>query len=268
MQPKKNKNKIKGAIHFVSATISWTIFALLLICLVLLLYYFISTKLYAAKGNKFEPAFSLYTIISPSMVPNIKVYDIVVNTKVDKAENIKIGDVITFISKSPECMGATVTHRVVSISKDTNGNISYQTKGDNNLIADSASVTFDRIIGKVSFKIPQLGRIQIFLANNSRWMMVLFLVAVYILLKDFIKAIKKYANLDKLNKYKIFRILNRKILPGRRLKLLPEPKLAGVQDFIDDNDLPTLLNNDIKDNIYSVNSDDEEINIEDLPKLK
>ena len=73
---KAKKGLFGQIIYLLSTIISWTIFALLVICAILLVYYFIATKIYAKKGSGYEPKFSLYTIISPSMVPNIKVYDV------------------------------------------------------------------------------------------------------------------------------------------------------------------------------------------------
>jgi len=56
--------------------------------MVALVYYFVAVRIYAAKGSGHEPKFSLYTIITPSMTPNINVYDVVVDVKVDMPENI------------------------------------------------------------------------------------------------------------------------------------------------------------------------------------
>ncbi|MBE6140870.1 MAG: signal peptidase I [Firmicutes bacterium] len=185
----KGKN-IKETLHLISTIVSWTIFVLLMICAVFLIYYFIATRLYATKGEKYEPKFSLYTIISPSMTPNIDVYDIVVDIRVDEPDEVQIGDVITFVSTSTESAGKTVTHRVISIIKDEEGNFSYQTKGDRNPIEDSGSVPFSNILGKVAIKIPQLGRIQLFVASKMGWMILIMIPALCILLKDMFKALR------------------------------------------------------------------------------
>ena len=84
----------------IAMIISWTIFALLVLIIGFLAYYMVSANIYAKKGEKFEPKYSLYTIVSPSMEPNIKVYDVILNTRIDDPANIKVGDVITFISTS------------------------------------------------------------------------------------------------------------------------------------------------------------------------
>lgn len=251
------KSSPKEIFTFISTIISWTIFVLLMICVVLLLYYFIFTKLYATKGDKYEPVFSLYTIISPSMYPNIEVYDVVINMRVDSPEQIKIGDVITFISESTESMGATVTHRVVSILKDEQGNYSYQTKGDNNLIEDSSSVPYSNVIGKVSLRVPQLGKVQAFVASSYGWLFLILMPALYIIFKDLIKLLRLKVGEEKFKKYKIFRALNRPLLSGNKPKLLPEPKLATLEPLITN----VIVNK-------FVDEEDDEIDFDDLPKLK
>ena len=66
----------------IAMILSWTIFSLLVLIIGFLVYYLVSANIYASKGEKFEPIFSLYTIVSPSMEPNIKVYDVILNTNV------------------------------------------------------------------------------------------------------------------------------------------------------------------------------------------
>ena len=80
----------KGFFSYISSVISWTIFVLLMIIGVLLIYYYISLQLYRTKGEKFEPFFSIYTIVSPSMEPNINTLDAIVNVKInDKTKTVR-----------------------------------------------------------------------------------------------------------------------------------------------------------------------------------
>ena len=58
--------------------------------------------------------------------------DVILNTKVKDAKDIKVGDVITFISTSSISKGMTITHRVIEVTKNENG-VAYRTKGDNNI---------------------------------------------------------------------------------------------------------------------------------------
>ncbi len=257
----KQKLTFREVLKTFSTIISWTIFVLLMICAIFLIYYFIATRIYMAKGSKYEPKFSLYTIISPSMVPNINVYDVIIDSRVDSPSEIEIGDVITFYSDAPEVNGGTVTHRVISIIKDKSGKYSYQTKGDNNIIEDSSTVPFEKIVGKVVLKIPQLGRVQFFLASNMGWLFLILIPALYIIFKDIfklfkIKAITNKTGIKIKNPFlaKLKFIMTKPLLPFKKKKLLTytPPKL------------------DLKDEVFKENyyEDIDEIEISDLPKLK
>ncbi len=240
----KNKLSLKEIFKLISTIISWTVFVLLLICAAFLLYYFIATKVYVAKGTGYEPKFSLYTIVSPSMVPNINVYDVVIDVKLEKPEDVKINDVITFNSSIPGVEGGTITHRVIAISKDKEGNYYYKTKGDNNLVDDGVDVSFNSIVGKVALRIPGLGKVQSFMASSMGWLMFILVPALYIIIKDILRIIKN-KNEEKQEKLKIKNILfnsEKKLLPYTP-KIVSEPNnLTFIEDDddVDIDDLPTL----------------------------
>lgn len=240
----KNKLSLKEIFKLISTIISWTVFVLLLICAAFLLYYFIATKVYVAKGTGYEPKFSLYTIVSPSMVPNINVYDVVIDVKLEKPEDVKINDVITFNSSIPGVEGGTITHRVIAISKDKEGNYYYKTKGDNNLVDDGVDVSFNSIVGKVALRIPGLGKVQSFMASSMGWLMFILVPALYIIIKDILRIIKN-KNEEKQEKLKIKNILfnsEKKLLPYTS-KIVSEPNnltFMDADDNVDIDDLPTL----------------------------
>ena len=168
---------------------SWLILGILVIAAVFLIYYFISSKVYASKGQKYEPRFSLYTIISASMEPNINIYDVVFTSKVDDPSTLKEGDIITFISTSTLSEGATVTHRIKNVVKTENG-YKFRTQGDNNPVADSSLVDSENILGKVIFKSPQVGRLQFLLQTKGGWLIVLLIPAMLIVVFDIGKVIR------------------------------------------------------------------------------
>ncbi len=170
--------------------ISWALFTILLIAAAFLIYYYIATRIYAKKGPGYEPKFSIYTIVSPSMTPNINVFDAIINVRVDDPKDIAVGDVITFVSSSLLTPGTTITHRVIGITKDDNGDVCYQTKGDFNNVSDQACAKFHNVIGKVILKIPQLGRVQFFLASRFGWILCILIPAVIIISKDILRIVK------------------------------------------------------------------------------
>lgn len=197
-EKEKSRLNFKGFIGYISSVISWTIFVILLIIGSLLLYYYISLQLYRTKGEKFEPVFSIYTIVSPSMEPNINVLDAIVNVKVnDPRTDIKLNDVITFTSTWKIKYGMTVTHRVVATQELDDGSICFITRGDNNPGNDEGCVKEENVIGVVKAVIPGLGKLQNFLASGFGWVFVVIIPALYVLIKDIFKIIKNYKKEDK-----------------------------------------------------------------------
>lgn len=193
----KKNGKIKNPVlNMISSIISWTVFSLLTLIAVFLLYYVFSATMYASRGEKYEPPVSMYTIVSGSMLPNIKVYDVVINLKVDDPSTIKEKDIITFVSNSPISYGLTITHRVVGI-KQENGEYYFKTKGDNNLRPDDTWVPYSNLIGKVFIKIPQLGRIQFLMLKAGGWLFLLLIPAMGIVVYDVLKVLKLNDTKDK-----------------------------------------------------------------------
>lgn len=174
-----------------------------LVCILIIvagffLTYVISDKIAKKKGD--IPPFGLYTVISPSMSPNIDVYDVVFVEKT-KEKDIKVDDVITFYSTNSFFGNTPITHRIVEILDVPNKGTMYRVKGDANENADYEKVIPSNILGKVIFKIPKLGKVQFFLASKKGWLFVIVLPAIAILIYDIIKLIKLISIKNKLNNY-------------------------------------------------------------------
>lgn len=136
------------------------------------------------------PLFSAYVIISPSMVPNINVYDAVVTIR--SSENrIKMYDVITFLSKEIETHGIPITHRVVGVLETEAGERAYRTKGDNNHGEDRALILQSEVIGKVFLRIPMLGHVRTFVTSKIGFLISVVLPITVSLILEVIRALKR-----------------------------------------------------------------------------
>ena len=197
MDGNTKKFKIPSSLIIIKNIISWTIIFILAIIATFLMYYIIRTKFSNIKGQAYEPSFSMYTIISPSMVPNINVYDVIVSKKVDDINTIKIGDIITFISKSNLSSGMTITHRVIDIIED-DGMIKLKTQGDNNLSPDPSYVNKDNLIGKVVIRIPKIGRLQRFILGSGGWLLFIVIPGLLLVFFDVKKLFKLKQTQNKL----------------------------------------------------------------------
>lgn len=92
--------------------------------------------------------FSLFRVVTGSMEPTLPVGSLLIcrQTPIDQIEQ---DDIVCFISRSPEMMGRVITHRVISVYENGDGQILLETKGDANLSADGELVAASNLIGKV-----------------------------------------------------------------------------------------------------------------------
>lgn len=135
-----------------------------IVCLFLLVVVVMTPK--NADGTKTVniAGYSMMSVLTESMEPEYNVGDIVV-IKVTDASELKVKDVITFSSIDPALQGQPVTHRINDIIEE-DGITKFETKGDNNEGIDADLVTEDRILGKVQFRIPYVGKAINFLQTN------------------------------------------------------------------------------------------------------
>lgn len=190
--------KRKKTFRLLHKILNGTLICLLVIVAGFFVTYFVTRKVAEKKGT--IPSFGLYTVISPSMTPNIDVYDVVFVQKAEE-NDLKIDDVITFYSTNAFFGNTPITHRIVEILDVPNSGTMYRVKGDANESADNEKVIPKNVIGKVMFKIPKLGKVQFFLASKKGWLLAIIIPAVVIMIYDIVKLIKLINIKKKLNNY-------------------------------------------------------------------
>ena len=180
-------NKFKKFLKGVMTVISYSALILLIFIAVIFIMYLVDVKVQKSKGGIAKPLFGAYVIISGSMEPNIHVYDVIISKRVDTA-NLKRGDVITFYSTDTRYSGVTVTHRIVEVIDAKKG--IFRTQGDANNISDDSLTKKENIVGKVVMKIPQLGRVQFFVASKGGWLILILIPCLAVISYDIVKICK------------------------------------------------------------------------------
>lgn len=250
----RKDNSKKSIFKLIADILTWTIFAILMIVAAFLIYYVIANAVYSKKGERFKPIVSLYTIISGSMLPTIKVYDVVVNLRVDDPSKLHEGDVITFISQSKINYGDTITHRINKITYD-NGTYYFTTKGDNNLVPDESPVEFNNIIGKVILKIPQLGQAQFFLLKQGSKLFLILIPSFGILIYDLLKMLNLVDTKKKVDRS--LEVKENKLSKEEEEKLKKE-----IKNRLSDKNIPD--NSETKSVVEKINTTTETKYIEEL----
>lgn len=99
--------------------------------------------------------YSMFRVLTGSMEPELPVGSMVIVKRVG-AEEVKIGDIITFFSTDPTLQGGVNTHRVIDI--DNSGmDILFTTKGDANQFKDEYGAVGSNLIGVVIYCSKFLG---------------------------------------------------------------------------------------------------------------
>lgn len=101
------------------------------------------------------------TILSGSMDPTYpagsQVFVEPVEGSEEAGEKVDVGSVVTFMPNPDD--PTLVTHRVVKVSYDTQGEPSYTTQGDANNTPDEATVGPTQLRGVVRYHVPYVGHV-------------------------------------------------------------------------------------------------------------
>lgn len=139
---------------------------------------------------------SVFRVVTGSMEPTIPKGAILLS-KEENIENIKVGDIICFRSKSSDMLGQVITHRVVEIFDTEDGKLCLETRGDANTVSDGYLVTSENLIGKVSWFTKDgnlMARILALLTDRVGFLSCIvfpILLITSLIMKDSIKSIRK-----------------------------------------------------------------------------
>ena len=184
-------DKISYFMNFICKSFLYAVLSLMVIVFVMFGIYFVDLLTNVKTGNYRFPIFGSYIILTKSMIPTINVNDAVL-VKRSELNDFSIGDIITFSSIDVSHSGMTITHRIVGKQEDSNGNLAFRTKGDNNSRDDSAYVPFNNVYGKVIFKMPKLGYVQRLVSKPIGLIVGIFIPIFIVLFVDGFKVMFSY----------------------------------------------------------------------------
>ena len=151
---------------------------------------------FASKAGSGVPSvfgFRPFAVQSDSMAPTFFKGDLVVDKAVKDPATLKEGDVITFwtIINGQKVLN---THRIISIT-DYDNYLYFDTKGDNNTIADTTGVHQNDIVGVYKTHIKGLGSVLDFLQTGKGFFICIVIpMALFFVLElvSFIKTLMAY----------------------------------------------------------------------------
>lgn len=160
---------------------------------------FVSTS-----GNGVPSFFGIriMTVQSDSMYDTLLPGDLILDVPVKDAAELRQDDIITYwtIINGERVLN---THRVVNIY-DGGNYLLFETKGDNNTLADPMTVHESEIVGKYKFRIPGLGKLVDYLQTAKGFFIVVVIpVLLFFIfhLVQFFRVLFEYQNVKMLIKY-------------------------------------------------------------------
>ncbi len=120
-----------------------------------------------------------YVITGGSMEPTIKRGSLVFD-RVVAAEDLRRGDVVTYLPPAGEGPGTLVTHRIVWRGRDAKGRLGFRTKGDANASVDPWRFSLGARQAKVVLAIPYAGYVLDFLSGRTARMLLIGLPALLV----------------------------------------------------------------------------------------
>lgn len=122
-----------------------------------------------SKGYVSIANYSMFRVVTGSMEPAIPVGSLLISQQVD-IDQIQVGDVVNYRSREQGMFGVIITHRVIAIHRNAEGQIFLETKGDANQYPDGHLVDENYFIGKTVFFTKQnnpFARILNFLTSSN-----------------------------------------------------------------------------------------------------
>lgn len=180
----KNKNIIKIILGIIKSIATFFI-----VCVFSIIF------LQRVSNNSINLAgFSIYTVVTESMYPKYKVYDMILVKSVD-TKSIKVHDDVVYKGEKSDFQGKIVTHRVEDITED-NGVLTFTTKGINNDIEDPL-VNENQIMGKVVHKLLLLSLVSKVINNTYGFYFLIFVPLVVVIFLEVMESIEEKKELKK-----------------------------------------------------------------------
>lgn len=126
-------------------------------------------------------------VLTDSMYPDIKSGDIIFCREVD-AEDVEVGDVISFFDPVGGGSTAIVTHKVRD-KYEENGKIYFKTYGINNNTDDKVPVSEDKLVGRwiEGARLGGAGNVALFMQTTAGFIVCVFLPLVLLVGYDIIR---------------------------------------------------------------------------------
>ncbi len=123
----------------------------------------------------------IFSVATGSMVPKYEIGDILIAKETDP-KDLNVGDDIAYQGKVGGLNGKVVTHEIISIEQNQDGNYKIITKGKAN-IAEDPEIDQTQVQGKIIYKVQSLSLISKLISNVYIFYFLIFIPIALIIFK-------------------------------------------------------------------------------------
>ncbi len=131
--------------------------------------------------------YRMFTVISGSMEPKYKIGDVLVAQETDPAK-LKVGDDISYIGDYADLKDKVITHQIIDVTENADGEYIFTTKGTANVVEDPP-VKEDQILGKIVYKSNFLSMIYGIISTDLGFFLLIIIPILIIITYEIIKTL-------------------------------------------------------------------------------
>ena len=187
---------VKRGLEITKSVITWVV---VVVAVAMMIFTLVSSA-FVGKQDRSLFGFKFFIVLSDSMsATDFSAGDIII-TKNVKFDDLKEGDVITFISQNntetdkqnQEGFGKIVTHKIRAKTVDATGKPAFITYGTTTGVDDQTLVTEEFIIGQYKTKLPKVGHFFNFLKTTPGYIVCILIPFALLMISQGINCIRLF----------------------------------------------------------------------------
>ena len=184
---------MKKALQIIKTILVWLIVA---VAVGMIIFTLISVNTFD-KTDRNVFGFKFFIVTSDSMsATDFDAGDIAISQNVDP-KTLREGDIITFLSQDPNSFGEVITHKIRSLTTDTNGRPGFVTYGTTTNTDDETIVTHEYVVGKYVGRIPKVGLFFQFLKTTPGYIVFILIPFLLLILSQGLNCIRLFRQYKK-----------------------------------------------------------------------
>ena len=183
---------MKKALNIIKSIIVW---AIVIFAVGIMIFTIVSVNTFD-QNNRSLFGYKAFVVRTDSMAAtDFDSGDVIFVKEISEEEKAKLEpekDIIAFISQDSNSYGDTVTHKIRRATTTKNGEPAYITYGTTTDADDETPVTYQYILGKYSFSIPNVGQFFLFLKQPAGYILCILIPFLLLIIYQGINCVRLF----------------------------------------------------------------------------